>query len=164
MTLSNVHETLAQAHGLAISGASVVDQVERCVLDGWARDQLEELRRDLETTRARCRTAEESIGEPSASEILSRAQTTRQHGADLVDAWFKAGTSPIAAWAFLTAALAADVATWRALDGLLRDAPASDGLADLVAWALPLHEERLHGILDAARRLGYVIDGAAPGN
>jgi hypothetical protein len=161
MTLSNLHETLAQAHGLAISATSAVDQVERCVLDGWARDQLEQVRSDLDATRARCLTVEQSIGDPSAAEILAHVQTTRQHGADLVDAWFKAGTSPIEAWAFLTAALAAEVATWRALDGLLRDAAPPDGIAELVGWALPLHEGRLQEILDASQRLGHVLDGAA---
>ena len=159
--LTVVQEKLAEAHGLAIAAAVVVDKVEERTLDLELRRRLWTMRDDAAEVRARCLAVEGRFGEELADELLAHANTTREHAADLASAWFKAGTSPLRAWSFLAMGEAGEVATWAALEELAARADV-DGLAELSAWGLPLQRRHLELALDGASMLARGSDPDGP--
>ena len=94
--LTVLQEKLAEAHGLAIAAAVVVDKVEERTLDLELRRRLWAMQEEAAEVRARCLEIERGLG--LADELLAHANLTREHAADLAAAWFKAGTSPLRAW------------------------------------------------------------------
>jgi hypothetical protein len=103
---------------------------------------LEELRVEADQTRARCAYIEEG-------EELVHANSTAARGLDLLDAWFKADTGPVAAWTFLVMVEGAEVAAWSALAEVLQNGEA----AELASWALPVHERHLEAALAAVKQV-----------
>jgi hypothetical protein len=157
--LTVLHEKLAEAHGLAIAAAVVVDKVEERTLDLELRRRLWTMQEEAAEVRARCLEAERGLG--PADELLAHANVTRGHAADLAAAWFKAGTSPLRAWSFLAMGEAGEVATWAAVQALAARANL-DGIAELSAWALPLQRRHLELALDGAAQLARLADPQAP--
>jgi hypothetical protein len=155
--LTVLQEKLAEAHGLAIAAAAVVDEVEERTLDLELRRRLWTMQEEAAEVRARCLAFEEGLGE----ELLAHAHATRDHAADLAAAWFKAGTSPIRAWSFLAMGEAGEVATWSALEALASRADV-DGIAELAAWGLPLQQRHLELALDGAALLAREADPNGP--
>jgi hypothetical protein len=155
--LTVLQEQLAEAHGLAIAAAVVVDKVLERTLDLELRRRLWELQDDAAEVRARCLAVEEALGE----ELLAHAHVTRDHAADLAAAWFKAGTSPLRAWSFLAMGEAGEVATWAALETFAVRAD-TDGIAELAAWGLSLQRRHLDLALDGAAQLARQADPAGP--
>jgi hypothetical protein len=87
--------------------------------------------------------------------------TIKEKAADLAGAWFKAGTSPAAAWTFLAMGEAAEVAVWTALQTLA--AKAGDGrLLELATWALRIQRAHLDTALSGTARLAELRDPAGP--
>jgi len=161
--LSVLEEKLAEAHGLAMAATVVTAKVEALTpLDGL-RSDLETMRRDAEETRARCLHVEEAFGEELAHELLAHATSTKERSADLLPAWFKAGTGPLRAWVFLAMGEAAEVAAWTALAELARtgDVHASR-VRELATWGLPIQQGHLRTALDGAAALGRSADPNAP--
>ena len=154
--LTVLQEKLAEAHGLAIAAAAVVDKVEERTLDLELRRRLWTMQEEAAEVRARCLAAEQRLG--LEDELLAHANVTREHAADLAAAWFKAGTSPLRAWAFLAMGEAGEVATWAAIEVLA----SGDGVAELAAWALPLQRRHLELALDGADQLARQADPEAP--
>jgi hypothetical protein len=159
--LTVLQEKLAEAHGLAIAAAVVVDKVEERTLDLELRRRLWAMKDDAAEVRARCLEVEQRFGEGLAEELLAHAHVTREHAADLTGAWFKAGTSPLRAWSFLAMGEAGEVATWAAVEALAARADA-DGVADLAAWALPLQRRHLELALEGASLLARQADPIGP--
>jgi hypothetical protein len=159
--LTVLQEKLAEAHGLAIAAAVVVDKVEERTLDLELRRRLWTMQEDAAEVRARCLAVEEELGRKLADELLAHANTTREHAADLAVAWFKAGTSPLRAWSFLAMGEAGEVATWAALEALVARADA-DGVSDLAAWGLPLQRRHLELALDGVALLAREADPEGP--
>jgi hypothetical protein len=157
--LTVLQEKLAEAHGLAIAAAVVVDKVEERTLDLELRRRLWAMQEDAAEVRARCLAVEQRLG--LEHELLAQANVTREHAADLTAAWFKAGTSPLRAWSFLAMGEAGEVATWAALDALATRAQA-DGLAELAAWGLPLQRRHLELALDGTALLAQEADPEGP--
>ena len=155
--LSVLQEKLAEAHGLAIAATTVTVHVARRVPDAELLVELEQMRGDAEETRARCLTAENAFGSEPASEILAHANTVKDRAADLLGAWFKRGTGPLAAWSFLAMGEAGEVATWTALRVLAARADSHDVVA-LADWALPVQQRHLGVALDGAARLAQLED------
>lgn len=147
--LTVLQEKLAEAHGLAIAAAAVVDRVEERTLDLQLRRRLWTMQEEAAEVRARCLEAERAFGEELAEELLAHANLTRERAADLAAAWFKAGTSPLRAWSFLAMGEAGEVATWAAVEALAD----ADGIPELAAWALPLQRRHLELALDGAAEL-----------
>ena len=157
--LTVLQEKLAEAHALAIGATTVTAKVRERVADEELVGELYALDGDAEETRARCLAVERTFGEECAAEILAHVNTTYEKASDLVGAWFKAGTGPLAAWTFLAMGEAAEVAVWRALFALAPRAETSaDGVAELAAWALPVQERHLEVALEGAARLGARCD------
>ena len=156
--LTVLQEKLAEAHGLAIAAAVVVDKVEERTLDLELRRRLWAMQEDAAEVRARCLAVEQALADPLAEELLAHANLTREHAADLAAAWFKAGTSPLRAWSFLAMGEAGEVATWAAVDALAD----ADGIAELAAWALPLQRRHLELALDGAALLARQADPNGP--
>jgi len=154
--LTVLQEKLAEAHGLAIAAAVVVDKVEERTLDLELRRRLWAMQEEAAEVRARCLEIERALG--LADELLAHANVTRDHAADLAAAWFKAGTSPLRAWSFLAMGEAGEVATWAAVDALAD----ADGIAKLAAWALPLQRRHLEFALDGATLLARQADPQGP--
>lgn len=154
--LTVLQEKLAEGHGLAIAAAVVVDKVEERTLDLELRRRLWTMQEEAAELRARCLAVEQRLG--LEDELLAHANTTREHAADLAAAWFKAGTSPLRAWAFLAMGEAGEVATWAAIEALAH----VDGIAELAAWALPLQRRHLELALDGAGQLARQADPDAP--
>jgi hypothetical protein len=152
--LTVLQEKLAEAHGLAIAAAVVVDKVLERTEDLGLRRRLWSLQDDAAEVRARCLAVEEGLGQ----ELLAHAHVTRDRAADLSGTWFKAGTSPFRAWSFLAMGEAGEVATWAAVS-VLADA---DVIAELAAWALPLQRRHLELALDGAAQLARQADPQAP--
>ena len=157
VVLSVLQEKLGEAHGLAMAAATVTGHVAERVADTALRDELQRMRRDAGEIRVRCLAAEEAFGPALATEILAHANTTKEKAADLVGAWFKRGTGPLAAWTFLAMGEAAEVATWSALSELAaRSDP--DGVGALAEWGLPIQERHLRVALTGAVRLAELAD------
>ena len=154
--LTVLQEKLAEAHGLAIAAAVVVDKVEERTLDLELRRRLWAMQEEAAEVRARCLEIERALG--LADELLAHANVTRDHAADLAATWFKAGTSPLRAWSFLAMGEAGEVATWAAVDALAD----ADGIAELAAWALPLQRRHLELALDGAALLARQADPNGP--
>jgi hypothetical protein len=161
VTLTVLQEKLAEAHGLAIAAAVVVDKVEERTLDLELRRRLWTMQEDAAEVRARCLETERGFGAELAVELLAQANVAREHVGDLAAAWFKAGTSPLRAWSFLAMGEAGEVATWAAVDALAARANA-EGIAELAAWALPLQRRHLDLALDAAALLAREADPDGP--
>jgi hypothetical protein len=156
--LTVLQEKLAEAHGLAIAAAAVVDKVEERTLDLELRRRLWSMQEDAAEVRARCLAVEERLA--LQEELLAHANTTREHAADLAAAWFKAGTSPLRAWSFLAMGEAGEVSTWAAVEALA--SRSGDGIAELAAWALPLQRRHLELALDGAALLARGADPDGP--
>jgi hypothetical protein len=155
--LSVLHEKLGEAHGLAMAAAVVTEHVQDRTDDSALSIELRRMRQDAEEARARCLAAEREFAPGRADEILAHANTTKEKAADMLGAWFKAGTGPLAAWSFLAMGEAAEVATWSALARLaLRADP--EGVGELALWGLPVQERHLQIALDGAARLAELAD------
>jgi hypothetical protein len=161
LTLTVLQQKLAEAHGLALAATAVARTVEERVEDPELGRLLHGLQRDAEETRARCLLVEQGFGEELATELLQHANSTHHRGADLVGAWFKAGTDPITAWTFLAMGEAGEVAAWSAVASLAERS--GEGAAvELAAWALPVQERHLEAVLAAAVRLADAFEPSAP--
>ncbi len=158
--LTVLQEKLAEAHGLAIAAAVVVDKVEERTPDLELRRLLWTMQEDAAEIRARCLEVEQRFGEELAEELLAHAHLAREHAADLSGAWFKAGTSPLRAWSFLAMGEAGEVSTWVAVEAL--SVRAGDGVAELAAWALPLQRRHLELALHGAATLAREADPNGP--
>jgi hypothetical protein len=155
--LSVLQEKLGEAHGLAMAAATVTERVQERTDDAALRSELRRMREDADEARARCLAAEHAFGSASADEILAHANTIKEKASDMLEAWFKAGTGPLAAWSFLAAGEAAEAATWSALLRLaVRADPA--GIGELAEWGLPIQQRHLQTALDGAARLAELAD------
>jgi hypothetical protein len=159
--LTVLQEKLAEAHGLAIAATVATAKVAERVSDETLLDGLSALHRDAEETRARCLLVERTLPAELYDEVRARASTTHEHAADLVGAWFKAGTDGLRAWSFLAMGEAAEVATWEAVAVLAARAGAGD-VANLAAWALPIQKRHLAFALDGAVAHAEVLDPVGP--
>jgi hypothetical protein len=159
--LTVLQEKLADAHGLAIAASAVTAKVAERVSDTLLLDGLSSLRDDAGETRARCVLVERSLPAEIAAEVRARASSTRESAADLVGAWFKAGTDPLRAWTFLAMGEAAEVAAWEAV-AVLAAAADADDVGKLAAWALPLQKRHLAFALDGVVTLAGSFDPAGP--
>lgn len=157
VVLSVLEEKLGEAHGLAIAAAVVTDHVAERVTDTALRGELQRMRREAEEIRARCLGAEQAFGAEPATEMLAHANTVKEKAADLLGAWFKRGTAPLAAWTFLAMGEAAEVATWSALSELAARADPG-GVGALAEWGLPIQERHLRVALEGAVRLARLED------
>lgn len=149
-----LQENLAEAHGLAMAAADVVEKVDARILDRDLRAELARMRADADETRRRCLAA---YDEPVARELLAHANSTHAKASDLAGAWFKAGTDPLRAWSFLAMAEAGEVAVWTAVSVL-----AAGEVAELAAWALPIQERHLELALAGVARLAEREDPVGP--
>ena len=159
--LTVLQQKLAEVHGLAMSATVVTRKVEERVGDPGLRAELELMRDDAEETRARCLLVERILPEDLFEEVRAHANSTHETGADLVGAWFKAGTDPLRAWTFLAMGEAAEVAMWSALAALAGDAE-EPNVAELAEWALPIQRRHLAVALDGAVALAAAADAVGP--
>jgi hypothetical protein len=159
--LTILQEKLAQAHGLAISAATVTTKVEARIEDLLLVHELERMRREAGEIRGRCLQVEEGFGTQLATELLARANATAEQGGDLLGAWFKADTGPLEAWFFLTMCEAAEAAAWSVVKTLADRAPHPE-LRRLAAWALELQERHLRVALGGTATLAAPLDPGAP--
>jgi hypothetical protein len=157
--LTVLQQKLAEVHGLAMSASVATDRVAERVDEASLRAKLETMRADAEETRVRCLLVERQL--PVFEEMRAHANSTREHGLDLVGAWFKAGTDPLRAWTFLAMGEAAEVAAWSVLAVLAVGAEAEDA-AELAAWALPVQKRHLSAALDGAVVLAGTLDPVGP--
>ena len=155
--LSVLQEKLGEAHGLAMAAATVTEHVQERTDDASLYTELRRMREDAEEARARCLAAEAAFARATAGEILAHANTIKEKAGDMLGAWFKAGTGPLAAWSFLAMGEAGEVATWTAL---LRLAERGDpeGVGELAAWGLPIQQRHLQTALEGAMRLAELAD------
>lgn len=157
--LTVLQEQLAEAHGLAMAAAETVERVDSRVDDPELRRRLDELRLDASEARGRCLEAERSYGEELAAEMLAHANTVAERAADIAGVWFKAGTSPLAAWSFLAMGEAAEVSSWSALCSL---AQREGELTELAAWGVRVQRRHLELVLDGTPRVAELFSPAAP--
>jgi hypothetical protein len=159
--LTVLQQKLAEAHGLAIAAAVVTRKVEERVEDRALRQQLRTMREDAEETRARCLLVERQLPEELFDELRAHSISTQATAADLVGAWFKAGTDPLRAWSFLAMGEAGEVAAWTAVAALAVPAD-DDEVAALAAWALPVQKRHLATALDGIAALTTSFDPVGP--
>jgi hypothetical protein len=145
-------EKLAEAHGLAISSSTVAAKLRDRIADPVVLEQLELMRTEADQTRQRCLVVESTFGEELGREMLAHANSTSETGADLVGAWFKAGTDPLRAWLFLIMGEAAEVAAWSVVRELAEGTAEAD-VKQLAEWALPVQERHLALAYDCLRQL-----------
>jgi hypothetical protein len=155
--LSVLQQKLGEAHGLAMAAVTVTERVQERTEDAALFVELRRLRDDAEEARARCLSAERAFEPARADEILAHANTIKERASDLLGAWFKAGTGPLAAWSFLAMGKAAEVSTWSALVQLGRRAD-PDGIGALAEWGLPVQQRHLQVALDGAVRLAGLAE------
>ena len=157
--LTVLQQKLAEAHGLAMSAWVVAGKVADRVDDPTLLHELERMREEADETRVRCLLVEQAL--PEFEELRAHANSTHETGADLVGAWFKAGTDPLRAWTFLAMGEAAEVAAWSAVAALAARAE-DEAAADLAAWALPVQKRHLAAALDGAVVLSTAFDPCGP--
>jgi hypothetical protein len=159
--LTELQEKLAEAHALAIAAVVVTENVSAVTPDYELKLELHTLRTDADETRARCRAIEQRLGPELGDELLGHVNTMKEKAADLANAWFKAGTGPLAAWSFLAMAEAAEVAVWSAVE-ILASKAENDAVLELAAWALPIQRAHLDTAFSGAVRLAELRtpDGA----
>jgi hypothetical protein len=155
--LSVLQQKLGEAHGLAMAAAAVTERVQERTEDAALFVELRRLRDDAVETRARCLSAERAFEPARADEILAHANTIKERASDLLGAWFRAGTDPLAAWSFLAMGEAAEVSTWSALVQLGRRAD-PEGIGALAEWGLPVQQRHLQVALDGAVRLAQLAE------
>jgi hypothetical protein len=155
--LSVLQQKLGEAHGLAMAAAVATERVQERTDDAALLVELRRLRADAEEARARCLSAERAFEPARADEILAHANTIKERASDLLGAWFKAGTGPLAAWSFLAMGEAAEVSTWSALVQLGRRAD-PHGIGALADWGLPIQQRHLRIALDGAVRLAELAE------
>jgi len=159
--LTILEEKLAEAHGAAIAATTATEKVEERTLDAALRYDLETMRDEARETRARCLAIEGSFGAEKANDMRAHANATSEKLLDMAGAWFKAGTSPLAAWTFLAMGEAGEVAAWTAIAELAR-ATGNAEVEELVHWALPVQQRHLETALAGGRRLAVAADPVAP--
>lgn len=159
--LTVLQQKLAEVHGLAMSATVVTRKVEERLDDEGLIRELRAMREDAEETRARCVLVERILPEELFEEVRAHATSTHETGADLLGAWFKAGTDPLRAWTFLAMGEAAEVAMWSALAALAGGA-GEPNVAELVEWALPIQRRHLQVALDGAVALAAAADAVGP--
>lgn len=153
--LSPLQRSLATAHGLAIAATVTVEHVQPRTPEGPLSGHLRQMHDDAVDTRRRCLRAEQAFGAEGKTEMLAHAHKTNERGADLIGAWFKAGTAPIEAWMFLAMAEAAEVAAWRSFAMLVAQTDgAGKDLRQLVESTLAVQQHHLELALDGADVLG----------
>ena len=157
--LTVLQQQLAEAHGLAMAAAETVERVDSRVDDPQLRRTLDQLRLEAAEARGRCLEAEGSYGEELATEMLGHANTVAERAADMAGVWFKAGTSPLAAWSFLAMGEAAEVSSWSALCSL---AEREGELTELAAWGVEVQRRHLELVLDAVPRPAGQFEPTAP--
>jgi hypothetical protein len=157
--LTVLQEQLAEAHGLAMAAAETVERVDSRVDDPELRRRLDELRLDAAEVRGRCLEAERSYDEELATEMLAHANTVAERAADMAGVWFKAGTSPLAAWSFLAMGEAGEVSSWSALCSL---AGRERELTQLAAWGVQVQRRHLELVLGGTSLLAERFPPAAP--
>lgn len=155
--LSVLQQKLGEAHGLAMAATVVTERVQERTDDAALFVELRRLRDDAAEARARCLSAERAFEPARTDEILAHANTIKERASDLLGAWFKAGTGPLAAWSFLAMGEAAEVSTWSALVQLGRRAD-PDGIGALAEWGLPIQQRHLRIALDGAVRLAELAE------
>ena len=159
--LTVLQQKLAEAHGLAMSASVVTKKVSERILDRTLRRELETMSAEAEETRARCVLLERQLPEELHEELRAHATSTHEKAADLVGAWFKAGTDPLRAWSFLAMGEAGEVAAWTAVAALALRADQGD-VAELAAWALPVQKRHLETVLAAIVPLSTTFDPVGP--
>jgi hypothetical protein len=159
--LTVLQQKLAEVHGLAMSASVVTAKVAERVDEPTLVEVLATMHAEAEETRARCLLLERRLPEELFHELRAHANSTHETGADLVGAWFKAGTDPLRAWAFLAMGEAAEVAAWAAVAALATRADADD-VAELAAWALPVQKRHLAAALDGSVVLSNTFDPIGP--
>jgi hypothetical protein len=159
--LTELQEKLAEAHALAIAAATVTAKLELFTPEHELKLELHAMHADADDTRARCLAHEHTLGAELADELLAHVNTTKEKASDLAGAWFKAGTSPIAAWTFLAMGEAAEVAVWTALQTLAAKAD-DHGVLELATWALPIQRAHLDTALSGTVRLAELRDPTGP--
>lgn len=158
--LSVLMEKLAEAHGLAISASTVAEKLQPRIPDARLVHELESMQAEADQTRQRCLEVERTFGPELAQEMLAHANSTSETGADLLGAWFKAGTDPLRAWTFLAMGEAGEVAAWLAVSSLAERHP-HDEVRELAEWALPVQQRHLRVALDGAVALAASLEPAA---
>jgi len=159
--LSTLQEKLGGVHGLAIGAASLTAMLVERTPDPSLLRELERMHSEANETRARCLALEETFGEGLAEELVAHANSMSETAADLVGAWFGAGTDPLASWTFLAMGEAGEVAAWTVL-GTLASAATDAQILELAEWALPIQECHLRIALDGARTLARSLEPNAP--
>ena len=159
MVLSVLQQQLGEVHGLALAAAETVDHVDSRVVNRDLRRRLDALRLDAAELRGRCLEAEHAYGEELGSEILAHANTTAEKAAELANAWFKAGTGPLAAWSFLAMGEAGELSSWAALRSL---AERGGELAELAAWGEEMQRRHLELVLESVPLVAELFEPAAP--
>ena len=156
--LTVLQQQLGEVHGLARGASETVDLVGSRLQDRELLRRLDALRLDASEIRGRCLEAERSYGQELAAEILAHANTVAEKAADLADAWFKAGTGPLAAWSFLAMGEAGELSSWTALRSL---AGPEGELVELSAWGVDVQRRHLELVLDGAPLVAGLFEPAA---
>lgn len=159
--LTVLQQKLAEVHGLAMGATVITRKVQERTEDPGLQRELESMRTDAEETRARCVLVERILPEELFDEVRAHAISTHETSADLVGAWFKAGTDPLRAWTFLAMGEAAEVAMWSALAALAGNAE-EPNVAELVEWGLPIQRRHLQVALDGVVAVAAAADAVAP--
>ena len=157
--LSVLQQQLGEVHGLAMAASETVDRVEERVVNRELRRRLDALRLDASEIRGRCLEAEGAYGEEPGREIVEHANTVAEQAADLGGAWFKAGTSPLAAWSFLAMGEAGELSSWTALSSL---AEREGELVELAAWGVDVQRRHLDLVLASATLVAELFEPASP--
>jgi len=158
--LSVLTEKLAEAHGLAIASSTVAAKLVDLIPEPKLVAELEQMQAEADQTRQRCLEVERTFGQELAAEMLAHANSTSKRGADLLGAWFKAGTDPLRAWTFLAMGEAGEVAAWLVVNELAGRHP-HDEVCELAAWALPVQQRHLRLALEGTLALAAAVEPAA---
>jgi hypothetical protein len=138
-----LHETLAEAHGLALASTRATEAVAARVDNRSLRSRLRRMRRESEEIRLRCLRFQETLSAGIRDDMRVHVIAVDAKAADVAHAWLDAGSDPLRVWLLLAMGESAELAVWRAVAALAARSAEGSHVADLAEWALEIQERHL---------------------
>ena len=152
--LTVLEAKVGEVTGLAMAAQAATKKVIGLAEKEKASDLVRELKRmhgEAVETEERCtKLAGTFDGKKTA--ILEEARGTKAKGAEMMSTYLDKDADALDGFEFLTMAEAGEVGHWAVLKTLNKSAD-HRGVAALVAWALPIQQRHLKGVMAASLQL-----------
>jgi hypothetical protein len=156
--LTKLEEKVAEVTGLAMAAQTATDKVLKLAEeeDGELAAQLRRQHEEAAQTEERC-TELAGTFDGKKTAILDEAREVKGKAADMLSTYLDDDADALDGFEFLTMAEAAEVGHWKVLETMNRRA-GHRGVAELVAWAVPIQERHFAEAMEGSRTLAAEED------